>query len=68
MPLLQKTKVILKEKRLHQFSVLVHKFFVSEEVWFSDISASEFIELDADMVFLRLKRSSGFQGLTIRHG
>lgn len=62
MPLLQKTKVILKEKRLHQFSVLVHKFFVSEEVWFSDISASEFIELDADMVFLGVNVLVGVKG------
>lgn len=62
MPLLQKTKVILKIKRLHQFSVLVHKFFVSEEVWFSDISASEFIELDADMVFLGVNVLVGVKG------
>jgi hypothetical protein len=35
---------------------------VSEEVWFSDISASEFIELDADMVFLEVNVLVGVKG------
>lgn len=42
--------------------MLVDKSVVSEEVWFSDKSAPEFIELDADMVFLGINVPLGVKG------